>query len=98
MLRMYQPPQFKSRDPAVAADLMRGYPLATLISTDDDGFPFVTHLPLHVEQQDANFVLFGQCAKPNPHWRYLQARPEALVTFMGPPSASSWRSRSGPAR
>ena len=30
------------------------------------------------------FVLWGHCAKPNPHWRYLQARPRALVTFLGP--------------
>jgi transcriptional regulator len=29
-------------------------------------------------------VLLGHCAKPNPHWRYLQQRPHALVTFMGP--------------
>jgi transcriptional regulator len=29
-------------------------------------------------------VLLGHVAKPNPHWRYLQARPQALVTFLGP--------------
>jgi transcriptional regulator len=23
-------------------------------------------------------------AKPNPHWRYLQARAQAVVTFLGP--------------
>ena len=81
---MYQPPQFRSDDPAIAAELMRGHPFATLISTDDTGFPFVTHLPLHLEEREGRFVLLGHCAKPNPHWRYLQARPEALVTFMGP--------------
>jgi transcriptional regulator len=26
----------------------------------------------------------GHVAKPNPHWRYLQARPQAVVTIMGP--------------
>jgi transcriptional regulator len=81
---MYQPPQFRSEDPAVAADLMRAYPLATLVSNDDTGFPFASHLPLHLEQRDERFVLWGHCAKPNPHWRYLQARPEALAIFMGP--------------
>lgn len=81
---MYQPPQFKSDDPAIAAQLMREHPFASLVSTDDGGFPFVTHLPLHLEEGDAGFVLLGHCAKPNPHWRYLQARPEALVTFLGP--------------
>ena len=28
--------------------------------------------------------LLGHCAKPNPHWKYLMARPKAVVTFMGP--------------
>ena len=63
---------------------MRAYPFASLISVDDDGTPFVTHLPLHLTQRDGQHVLLGHCAKPNPHWRYLQSRPQALVTFMGP--------------
>jgi transcriptional regulator len=81
---MYQPPQFKSADPAIAAALMREHPFASLVSNDDDGFPFVTHLPLHLEERAGRFVLLGHCARPNPHWRYLQARPQALVTFLGP--------------
>jgi len=81
---MYQPPQFIAKDPQIALDVMRAYPFASLISCDDDGLPFVTHLPLHLEQQGAQPVLWGHCAKPNPHWRYLQQRPRALVTFMGP--------------
>jgi transcriptional regulator len=81
---MYQPPHFKSSDPAVAARLMREHAFASLIATDDKGFPFVTHLPLHLEEQGSDFVLWGHCAKANPHWRYLQARPQALATFLGP--------------
>jgi transcriptional regulator len=81
---MYMPPQFDAKDPAIAAELIRDYPLATLISTDDEGFPFVTHLPLHLEAQGAQFTLWGHCAKPNAHWRYLQARPKALAVFNGP--------------
>jgi transcriptional regulator len=81
---MYQPPHFKSEDREIAAELMRRHAFASLISTDDTGFPFVTHLPLHLEERDGRFVLLGHCAKPNPHWRYLQSRPQALVTFMGP--------------
>jgi transcriptional regulator len=81
---MYEPPQFKSVDPAIAAELMRDYPFASLVSTDDAGFPYVTHLPLHAERDGEQFVLWGHCAKPNPHWRFLQARPQALAVFMGP--------------
>lgn len=81
---MYLPPHFKSDDPAIAAELMRDYPLATLISNDDEGFPFVSHLPLHLEEEGGRFVLWGHCARPNAHWRYLQARPKALAVFNGP--------------
>ena len=81
---MYQPPQFKSTDRAIAARLMREHPFASLISSDDAGLPFITHLPLHLEDRDDGFVLFGHCAKPNPHWRYLRDRPTAVAAFMGP--------------
>lgn len=81
---MYLPSQFKSTDPDDALRLMRSHPLASLISVDDTGLPFVTHLPLHAQQQGEQWVLLGHCARANPHWRYLQARPQALVTFLGP--------------
>ena len=88
---MYQPPHFKSSDPLVAADLMRSHPFASLISTDDDGLPFVTHLPLHLEDGQGALHLLGHCAKANPHWRYLQSRPVAVVTFLGPHAYQSPR-------
>jgi transcriptional regulator len=81
---MYQPPQFKSKDAEVAAELMRTHSFASLISSDDDGLPFVTHLPLHVETAGGAMILLGHCARPNPHWRYLHSRPTAVVTFLGP--------------
>ena len=81
---MYMPPHFNAKDREQAVDLMRAYPLCHLISNDDDGFPFVSHLPLHLEQRDGQLVLLGHCARPNAHWRYLQQRPKALVTFLGP--------------
>lgn len=81
---MYQPPQFNSKDRAQALDIIRAHPFASLISVDDTGLPFVTHLPLHLEEQGEKLVLFGHCAKPNAHWKYLQARPQAVVTFLGP--------------
>jgi transcriptional regulator len=88
---MYQPPQFQSKDRAQALDIIRAHPFASLISVDDAGLPFVTHLPLHLEERteeqgtdDLGLVLFGHCAKPNAHWRYLKERPQAVVTFLGP--------------
>lgn len=81
---MYQPPHFRSRERTHALKLMRDHPFASLISSDDAGLPFVSHVPLHLEQQGDQLLLWGHCAKPNPHWRYLKARPRAVVTFMGP--------------
>ena len=88
---MYQPPQFNSKDRTQALDIIRAQPLASLISVDDAGLPYVTHLPLHVEEnlstssgRTGGLTLIGHCAKLNAHWKYLRARPQAVVTFLGP--------------
>ncbi|MDO5693472.1 MAG: FMN-binding negative transcriptional regulator [Pseudomonadota bacterium] len=88
---MYLPPYFASRDARIAARVMREHPFASLITTDDEGLPFVTHLPLHLQEPtspDAEgepaFTLLGHVARPNPQWRHLQARPRAVVSFLGP--------------
>ena len=82
---MYLPPQFNAKNTEEAWALVRSYPFASLISNDDAGLPFVTPLPLHLELRGEHpAVLLGHCAKPNPHGRFLVARPTALVTFMRP--------------
>ncbi len=81
---MYLPAQFAAKEPAAAHELIRANPFASLISTDDNGLPFITPLPLHLITDDDQTLLLGHCAKPNPHWRYLLVRPKAVVTFMGP--------------
>jgi transcriptional regulator len=81
---MYLPAQFDAKERGHALEIMRGHPFASLISVDDAGLPYVSHLPLHVGEQGERLLLLGHCAKPNPHWRYLQARPQAVVTFLGP--------------
>jgi transcriptional regulator len=80
---MYLPPQFNH--PQHASTIMREYPFGSLVSTDSEGFPFVTHLPIKlVEEGGQPKTLLGHCARGNPHAGFLQARPQALVTFMGP--------------
>lgn len=82
---MYLPRPFASTDPAQAVALMRAHPLASLISADDEGLPFVTHLPLHLRiDADGGWALLGHCAGANPHGGYLRQRPRAVVTFLGP--------------
>lgn len=82
---MYLPAHFDAEDPALAEQLMREHPFASLITNDDDGFPFVTHLPLVLTTNDTGeWTLLGHVARANPQWKQLQARPEALVVFLGP--------------
>lgn len=80
---MYLPQQFKH--PQHAATIMREHPFASLISTDDTGFPFVAHLPLKLQEEGGQAIrLLGHCARGNPLASYLVQRPQALACFMGP--------------
>ena len=85
---MYLPPPFDSRDPQLAARVMREHPFASLVTVDDDALPFITHLPLHLQSLGSGaatrFVLLGHVARANPQWRHLQERPRARVAFLGP--------------
>jgi predicted FMN-binding regulatory protein PaiB len=75
---MYLPARFAASEPDLADTPMRAHPFASLISMDEAGEPFVTHLPLHPEQRRAQRVPLGHCARANLHGRLLQARPRAL--------------------
>ncbi len=93
---MYLPPRFRITDPALAARVIRQQPLASLITVDDGGAPCVTHLPLHLppppEGTDHGLrCLLGHVARANPQWQHLQARPRAVVTFLGPQAYMSPR-------
>lgn len=80
---MYLPQQFDKPEHACA--IMQTHPFASLISTDDTGFPFVAHLPLKLVEEGGQPVqLLGHCARGNPLASYLVQRPLALASFMGP--------------
>lgn len=82
---MYLPPPFDF--PEHSRTIVRENPLAQLISNDDEGFPFVTHLPIKLQKHSSNpelDLLLGHVAKVNPHAAFLKQRPEVLITFMGP--------------
>lgn len=85
---MYIPTQFKSDEVADAVELMRKHSFATLICNDDDGQPFVSYLPLHVDVGERDGKpwpsLLGHVARANPHWKYLQNRGTVLVSYLGP--------------
>lgn len=81
---MYLPTHFKGDWLTHAVPLMQAEPFGSLISCDDEDLPFVSHLPLQLQAGNEPPMLLGHVARGNPHWRYLAARPKAVVTFLGP--------------
>ncbi|MBX3498279.1 MAG: FMN-binding negative transcriptional regulator [Alphaproteobacteria bacterium] len=77
---MYAPPLFDLTDAAAIRGIIRAHPFAALVSTGEDGVPYVTHLPLiHVEDGSANGHLVGHVARPNPHWRLFGKAPTIAI-------------------
>jgi len=88
---MYLPKQFHNTDPAIAQRIMREHPLASIVSAGEDGFPVLSHIPMHWqavslwgEEAPEHGVLLGHCARANPQAQLLASQPHALVSFMGP--------------
>lgn len=96
---MYLPQQFRHNDPAIAQRIMREHPLASIVSVGSDGFPVLSHIPMHWQkaslwsdgQPSENGFLLGHCARANPQAQLLASQPQALVSFMGPQAYMSPR-------
>lgn len=82
---MYMPSYFELKDANAARDLMRARSFATLVTTGEDGAPFVTHLPLLFEDDGSpHGKLVGHVARPNPHWTLFGRGAPSLAVFHGP--------------
>jgi transcriptional regulator len=91
---MYLPRQFEHQDPSVTCRLLREHPLATLISLDEEGAPFLSHAPIKLDQVGADgmpSVLLGHLARANPQVGHLVQRPNVVLSFMGPHAFMSTR-------
>ena len=71
--------------------IMREHPLASIVSAGEDGFPVLSHMPLHWQavslwgtETPEHGVLLGHCARANPQAQLLAQQKQALVSFMGP--------------
>jgi len=81
---MYVPKHFEITDTAWCHALMRAQSFAVMITADDAGVPFATHLPILVDDtRGPRGTLRGHVARANPHWRYLAAGRSTLVVFSG---------------
>ncbi len=81
---MYVPKHFEITDTAWCHALMRAQSFAVMVTADDAGAPFATHLPFLVDDTRGPFgTLRGHVARANPHWRYVAAGRQTLVVFSG---------------
>jgi transcriptional regulator len=81
---MYVPRHFEVSDTAWCHALMRAQSFAVMITADDAGAPFATHLPFLLDDTRGPLgTLRGHVARANPHWRFLAAGRPTLVVFAG---------------
>jgi transcriptional regulator len=91
---MFVPPPFRPRDEAWTTEVIRSFPLATLVTSAPDGL-FATHLPTVLEEDtrdrpgwDGKLVgstILGHMNRRNPQYRALRsAGAGGLLIFHGP--------------
>lgn len=83
-LAMYVPKHFVQDDEALLIEVMRAHSFALLISNQESGEPFVTHLPFVVREDADRLIIEGHMARANPHWRFLEKEARALIVYSGP--------------
>lgn len=97
---MYVPKHFAEPNLAVMHELMRAYPLATLVTQGADGLA-ANHIPLHLDSVAGEYgTLSGHIARANPLSKAEASNGEVLVIFQGPecyisPSGYATKAESG---
>jgi transcriptional regulator len=89
---MYVPRHFAETRVDVLHDLIRRYPLGTLVVSAPEGLE-ATHVPFEIDAQPAPFgTLRCHVARANPIWQQLAADLPVLVVFQGEQSyvSPSW--------
>jgi transcriptional regulator len=79
---MYNPPHFTTTDLTWLDWLAENYPFGTLISMSE-GAPLASHLPVLCARNNAQVVLTGHWARPNPQWRDIESQ-RVMFIFHGP--------------
>jgi transcriptional regulator len=83
---MYIPKHFEETRLDVLHQLMRDYPLATVITHGADGIN-ANHIPIYLDAAQGEFgTLRAHVARANPIWQDLQAEIPVLMIFHGPNS------------
>ena len=80
-MTMYTPRAFVETDLARLDALVDEFPFVTLLTTDGEGMPAVTHLPVLYRRDGDRVLIEGHWAKPNPQARH---DGNALMIVHGP--------------
>ena len=81
---MYLPQHFAG-DETVGREVMTAHGWALLMTTDEAGAPFATHLSLLWQDDGSEHgSLIGHLARANPHWKLFARPAESLALFWGP--------------
>jgi transcriptional regulator len=78
---VFIPASFRIDDRDTLLAFIERYGFATLVSTDPNGVPFATHVPLLLDRSSG--LLLGHIATANPQWEMFTDR-ESLAVFHGP--------------
>jgi len=81
---MYLPKHFDSKDEKRILEIIDAYSFATIMSFDQAGEPFFSHVPLVTKKTASGFSLLGHVAKRNPQWSHLKNNPKIKVIINGP--------------
>lgn len=77
----YPPPYHQDHDKNHMIEVIKNYPLATVISVKDNS-PFITHLPLIYREEDQKLI--GHIDIYNPQTPLLKDNNEVTIIFEGP--------------
>lgn len=89
---MYIPERNRIADQAVIDEFVRTHDFATLITSDADGIPIASHIPLFLTvKDDGERVFHGHLARENTHWKLFEQKRTTLAIFHGPHSYVSAR-------
>jgi transcriptional regulator len=81
---MYNPKHFEQNNLTVVGELIKHFPLGTLITRDGEALE-ANHIPFMLEGDlSPGTKLIGHVAKGNPVWQTANPEAESLVVFQGP--------------
>lgn len=80
---MYIPKSFIQENDEQTRALVESHAFALLVTTDDEGWPLASHIPILSRDAGDEWVLEGHVARPNPHSEHIRDGRRALLAFQG---------------